>query len=262
VTSGDKFGTLVTTIDLKLDPKTRDIVSAKADSVIVRTDTIPADPEQTKLLDDYERVAGPIANRPAGTITAALSRNPASTGESPLGDIIADAQLAATAAADNGGAVIAFTNPGGIRTDVIGRSNGAVTYADLFASQPFRNQLVTLTLTGAQIGSALEQQWLDPARPRILQVSQGFSYAWDGTKPFGERVIADRMSLNGQPIDPAATYRVTVNNFLSVGGDGFTAFKQGAAAQYGIYDVDALFAYIKANSPVAPGPANRIVRID
>jgi 5'-nucleotidase len=262
VTSGDKFGTLVTTIDLKLDPKTRDIVSAKADSVIVRTDTIPADPEQTKLLDDYERVAGPIANRPAGTITAALSRNPASTGESPLGDIIADAQLAATAAADNGRAVIAFTNPGGIRTDVIGRSNGAVTYADLFASQPFRNQLVTLTLTGAQIGSALEQQWLDPARPRILQVSQGFSYAWDGTKPFGERVIADRMSLNGQPIDPAATYRVTVNNFLSVGGDGFTAFKQGAAAQYGIYDVDALFAYIKANSPVAPGPANRIVRID
>ena len=262
VTSGDKFGTLVTTIDLKLDPKTRDIVSAKADNVIVRTDTIPADPEQTKLLDDYERVAGPIANRPAGVITATLSRAPGNTGESPLGDVIADAQLAATAASDKGKAVIAFTNPGGIRTDVIRKPNGAVTYADLFASQPFSIQLVTLTLTGAQIGNALEQQWLDPARPRILQISKGFSYAWDGTKPFGERVIADRMSLNGQPIDPAATYRVTVNNFLSVGGDGFTAFKQGAAAQYGIYDVDALFAYIKANSPVAPGPANRIVRID
>ena len=183
-------------------------------------------------------------------------------GESPLGDIVADAQLAATAAPGQGAAVIAFTNPGGIRTDVIRKADGTVTYADLFASQPFRNQLVTLTLTGAQIKSALEQQWLDPARPRILQVSDGFSYAWDSTKPFGERVIADRLSLNGQPIDLARAYRVTVNNFLSVGGDGFTAFKQGAAAQYGIYDVDALFAYFKANSPISPPPANRIVRVN
>ena len=261
VTSGDKFGTLVTTVDIKLDRTTRDVASATANNVIVRT-SAAADPEQTRLLNDYERVAAPIANRAAGTLTAALSRVPLNTGESPLGDIVADAQLAATAAPGQGAAVIAFTNPGGIRTDVIRKADGTVTYADLFASQPFRNQLVTLTLTGAQIKSALEQQWLDPARPRILQVSDGFSYAWDSTKPFGERVIADRLSLNGQPIDLARAYRVTVNNFLSVGGDGFTAFKQGAAAQYGIYDVDALFAYFKANSPISPPPANRIVRVN
>ena len=97
-----------------------------------------------------------------------------------------------------------------------------MAYADLFASQPFRNQLVTLTLTGMQIKSMLEQQWLDPKRPRILQVSRGFSYAWDAAKPYGEHVIADRMTLNGQRIDPAASYRVTVNNYLAVGGDGFT----------------------------------------
>ena len=89
-----------------------------------------------------------------------------------------------------------------------------MTYADVFASQPFRNQLVTLTLTGAQIKDVLEQQWLDPELPRILQVSKGFSYAWDDAKPYGERVVADRMALNGQPIDPATSYRVTVNNFL------------------------------------------------
>jgi 5'-nucleotidase len=262
VTSGDKFGTLVTAIDLTLDPTTRDVTSAKANNVIVRTDTYAADPAQTKLLADYERLAGPIANRAAGTVTAALSRVPGDTGESPLGDVIADAQLAATAAADKGAAVIAFTNPGGIRTGIGPKPDGTVTYADLFASQPFRNQLVTLTLTGAQIKAALEQQWLDPARPRILQVSRGFSYAWDGAKPFGERVIADRMSLDGQPIDPAKTYRVTVNNYLAVGGDGFTAFKDGTAALYGIYDVDALFAYVKANSPVSPAPTNRILRMD
>ena len=140
---------------------------------------------------------------------------PNSAGESPLGDIIADAQLAATSAATNGGAVMAFTNPGGVRIDIARREDGAVTYADLFASQPFRNQLVTLTLTGKQIKDMLEQQWLDPKRPRILQVSKGFSYAWDNSKPDGERILADRMSLNGAPIDPAASYRVTVNNFLA-----------------------------------------------
>src|SRR5213078_2534182 len=115
--------------------------------------------------------AAPIANRPAGSITETLSRVPNNAGESPLGDIIADAQLAATSLAPNGGAVIAFTNPGGIRIDIARRNEGAVTYADLFASQPFRNQLVTLTLTGLQIKNALEQQWLDPKRPRILQIS-------------------------------------------------------------------------------------------
>src|SRR6185312_10272757 len=141
-------------------------------------------------------------------------------GESVLGDIIADAQLAATRAAADGGAAIAFTNPGGIRSDIVQKPDGAVSYADVFSSQPFRNQLVTLTLTGAQIKNALEQQWLDPKRPRILQVSKGFSYAWDNAKPYGERVLAGRMSLNGQPIDPGKAYRVTVNNYLAVGGDG------------------------------------------
>ncbi len=190
VTSGDKYGTLVTAIDLKLDPKTRDVVSARADNVIVRTGALAKDPEQTALLEAYDKFAAPIANRRAGSITETLSRTPNDAGESALGDIIADAQLAATRAAADGGAVIAFTNPGGVRTDITKKEDGAVTYADVFASQPFRNQLVTLTLTGIQIKNMLEQQWLDPKRPRILQVSKGFSYAWDSTKPYGDRVIA------------------------------------------------------------------------
>jgi 5'-nucleotidase len=262
VTSGDKYGTIVTAIDLKLDPATRDIISAKADNVIVRTNSYASDPQQTALLEAYDKVAAPIANRRAGSITDTLSRAANDAGESALGDIIADAQLAATRAAANGGAAIAVTNPGGVRTDITRKEDGAVTYADVFASQPFRNQLVTLTLTGSQIKAMLEQQWLDPKRPRILQVSKGFNYTWDGSKPQGERVIADRMSLNGQPIDPAASYRVTVNNYLAVGGDGFTALKQGSAPQFGVYDVDALYAYFQANSPIAPRPADRIARMN
>jgi 5'-nucleotidase len=262
VTSGDKYGTLVTAIDLKLDPLTRDVISAKADNSVVRTATLAKNAEQTALIESYDGLAAPIANRPAGSITATLSRVPNNAGESPLGDIIADAQLAATRAEEKGGAVIAFTNPGGVRADVTRREDGAVTFGDLFASQPFRNQLVTITLTGKQIKDMLEQQWLDPKRPRILQVSKGFSYAWDASRPDGERVLPERMSLNGQPLDPAARYRVTVNNFLFVGGDGFTVLTQGTAPLIGVYDSDALHAYFGANSPLGPTSADRIIRIN
>jgi 5'-nucleotidase len=158
--------------------------------------------------------------------------------------------------------MIAVTNPGGIRGDITRKEDGAVSYGDIFAMQPFRNQLVTLTLTGAQIKEMLEQQWRDPKLPRILQVSKGFNYTWDGAKPYGDHVVADRMSLNGQRIDPAASYRVTVNNYLSAGGDGFAVLKDGGAPQFGIYDVDSLYGYFQANSPIAPGAADRIARIN
>ena len=260
VTSADKYGTLVTAIDVKLDTKTRDVVSAKADNVIVRSNTLAKDPGQTALIAAYDTLAAPIANRRAGSVTATLSRVPNEAGESALGDIVADAQLAATATQANGGAVAAFTNPGGLRADLAAKDDGAVTYADVFASQPFRNQLVTLTLTGNQIKTMLEQQWLDPKRPRILQVSKGFSYAFDDAKPFGGRVIAASMSLNGETIDPVKSYRVTVNNYLSTGGDGFTALTEGSAQQFGVYDADALYAYFQANSPISPLPADRIKR--
>jgi 5'-nucleotidase len=119
-----------------------------------------------------------------------------------------------------------------------------------------------MTLTGQQLKDVLEQQWADPKRPRPLQVSKGFAYAWDAAKPDGARIIAERMSLDGKPIDPKASYRVTVNNYLADGGDGFTVFKDGAAQQFGAYDVDALYTYFKANSPVGPTAGGRIARIN
>jgi 5'-nucleotidase len=241
VTSADKYGTLVTAIDVTLDTMTRDVLSAKADNVIVRSNTLAKDPGQTELIAAYDRLAAPIANRRAGSVSATLSRVPNEAGESALGDIVADAQLAATVSQANGGAVAAFTNPGGLRADLTGKEGGAVTYADLFASQPFRNQLVTLTITGSQIKTMLEQQWLDPRRPRILQISKGFSYAWDNSKPFGERIIASSMSLNGER---------------------FTVLTEGTAQQFGVYDADALYAYFQANSPISPAAADRIKRLN
>jgi 5'-nucleotidase len=260
VTSADKFGTLVTAIDLELDRKTGDVTSARANNFIVRIGAYPRDPEQTALLAGYDKVEAPLANRRAGTLAETLSRVPNEAGESALGDIIADAQLAATGASESGGAVIAITNPGGIRTDIARKEDGAVSYADVFASQPFRNQLVTLTLTGAQIKDMLEQQWLDPQRPRILQVSKGFGYAWDASRPYGDHVLAEQMTLNGVRIEPLQTYRVTVDSYLALGGDGFTVLRGGSAKQFGVYDDEALFAYFQGNSPVAPPPLDRIAR--
>jgi 5'-nucleotidase len=260
VTSGDKYGALVTSIDLKLDPDTRDVISARADNVIVRTATLAKDPEQTALLDSYDKFAAPIANRRAGSITEMLSRVPNDAGESALGDIIADAQLAATRSEADGGAAVAFTNPGGIRTSIANKQDGTVIYADLFASQPFRNQLVTLTLTGAQIKEALEQQWRDPNQTRILQVSKGFGYTWNAAKPYGDHVIADSMLLNGQRVDPAQNYRVTVNDYLAAGGDGFAVLKGGITPRVGVYDVDALYGYFQTNSPIGPATFGRILR--
>jgi 5'-nucleotidase len=187
---------------------------------------------------------------------------PNNAGESPLGDIIADAQLAATSGEKDGSAVIAFTNPGGVRSDIPMKPEGSVSYGDVFAAQPFRNQLLTLTLTGAQIKAMLEQQWLDPKRPRILHASKGFAYAWDNAAADGHRVIAERMTLDGARIDPEKSYRVTVNAFLAAGGDGFVALKDGTAPQTGVYDVDALYAWFKAHSPVSPGALDRIARVN
>lgn len=263
VTSGDKFGTIVTDIDLKIDRTSKRIVEAKAHNLIVRTDGYAKDTDQTALISAYEKVAGPLIDRPVATLAATIEKAAGPSGESPLGDLVADAQLAATATADAGGAVIAVTNPGGLRADLVRKgADGLVTYGDVFAAQPFGNNLVTLTLTGAEIDLMLEQQWLDQPKPRILQVSKGFGYAWDETKPVGERVDPASIVLDGKPIDPKATYRVTVNNFLADGGDGFGVFRKGRDPLPGIFDVDALEAHMKAMGTVAPPALDRIRRLD
>jgi len=262
VTSAESFGTLVTRIDVKLDPRTRDVVSAKAENLIVRTEGFAPDRAQTELIAGYEARVKSLAGRVVGQITATLSRTAGPSGESVLGGIVADAQLAATRAEQDGGAQLAFTNPGGVRTDLVRRDDGNVTYADVFASQPFNNLLVTLTLTGAQIKQLLEQQWIGQQNPRILQVSKNFTYAWDAARPLGERVDAATIRLDGAPIDPAARYRVTVNNFLAEGGDNFVVLREGAERSTGNSDLAALVAWFEQASPISPGALDRIRRVN
>lgn len=257
VTSGDKYGTIVTAIDLVLDPKTGDVSSAVADNVIVRP-SFAKDPRQTALIESYERLAGPLAKRVVGRLGAALPRETNAAGASPLGQVIADAQLAATRDA---GAQIALMNPGGIRAPMPTPADGQLRYEDLFSVQPFSNNLVTMSLSGAQLLKLLEQQWDQPA-PRILQVSRGFAYTWDAARPAGQRVVPGSVQLDGRPIDPAASYRITVNAYLAGGGDRFVLLQEGRETKTGIMDVDALELFVKEHPMLVPDPLDRVTRLN
>jgi 5'-nucleotidase len=282
LTQAGSYGRVVTVIDFSVDSRTgqidRDGIAARNLPVINTAADDPAlaaaypvsaaDPEVAAIVAAWRERAAPIADRPVGRIAASFERRPDPGGDHAAGRLIADAQLWATRAADVGGAQIAFTNPGGVRTDLRSRhADGSVSYGDLFAMQPFGNALVTLELTGAQIRTLLERQWNhgDSRRARFLQPSRGFSYAWSDARPHGQRVSAESMRLDGRRIEPERRYRVTVNDYLANGGDGFRILREGGARRGGPLDVDALAAYVReqsAQAPLAPDLAPRIERVE
>jgi len=272
-TSASSFGRLITDIDLTIDHQSKDVTAVDAHNVIVTRD-VPKDPSITAIINHYQPLAAPIANRIIGSVTADITRTVGSVAsgdsqESALGDVIADAQLASTSPTDFGGAVVAFMNPGGIRNDltfnnqVAGEAPGQITYSEMFNVQPFNNVMNVKTMTGDSIYRLLEQQFDNPAagQIRLLQVSKGFSYSYDFRRPAGSRVTPDSVAINGVPITKTGTYRVAMNNFLASGGDGFTVFNEGTDQLGGEIDIDAAVNYFLKNSPVAPGPRNRVTRL-
>jgi 5'-nucleotidase len=268
VTSGSSFGRLVTDVDMTISRATGQVLSASANNVIVTRDVDKA-ADETALIAKYNLIAAPLANRVIGSITANITRTANAAGESALGDVIADAQFDATNDPGFGDAVVAFMNPGGIRADLTyasspaGEGDGNVTYGESFTVQPFGNSLVTMTLTGAQIDTLLEQQFVGCGQTanRILQVSTGFAYTWSASGGACAKVDPATIMIGGVVVNPAASYRVTVNSFLADGGDNFAVLVQGTNRLGGAVDTDALEAYFVANSPVAPGPQNRITLV-
>jgi 5'-nucleotidase len=255
VTSASSFGRLVTDIDLRIDRRSGDVIDATATNVVVGRD-VAADPEQTALISRYRTLLGPVAGRVVGTTTGAVTRTADATGESPLGNLVADAQLAATD--DEQGAVAAFMNPGGVRADL---DAGPVTYEEAFTVQPFNNVLTTLDLTGAQLDCVLEQQYVVN---RTLLPSASVRYTVDAAAAAGTAADpcsgarVNDLTIGGAPVDPAGTYRITVNNFLADGGDGFSVLREGTNRVVGQLDVDALVDYLTANDPIAPPATDRI----
>ncbi len=262
VTQAKSAGRVLTDIDLTIDRGTGTTTAATATNIDVTHTGISPDPAEAALLAYYTALSAPLANQVIGSITADITRATNAAGEAALGDVIADAQLAATSSPTTGNAVVAMTNPGGIRQDLLyaqisgGELPGQVTYGEAFAVQPFYNILYTRTYTGAQIKAILEQQ---ASTLKTLQISSSLTYTWSTSAPVGAKVSL--LKINGVAVDPAASYRVTMNNFIATGGDGFTAFTAGTDTLVGMSDLDALVAYFKANSPVAPGPQNRITLV-
>ncbi|PRH77446.1 bifunctional metallophosphatase/5'-nucleotidase [Streptomyces solincola] len=270
VTSASSFGKLYTDTTLTYDRRTRDIVRTSVDSANrVVTRDVPKAADMTSLIQRWNALAAPIASKPQGYISADINGRGSTAYEKPLGDLIADAQLAGLAPADKGGAQLALMNPGGIRADLVhasasGEGDGVVTYGEAFTVQPFTNMMNVVDLTGAQLLSALQQQvsGANEASPKILQVSKGLTYTLDTTKAGAARIVTDSVKLDGQPLDPAKTYRVAMNEFLAGGGDGFPALAQGKNKLVGPSDLDVFNAYLAANStaakPIAPPAADRI----
>ena len=267
VTMAYHSGRMFTDIDVILDRDSKDMTVMSLDNKENFQDGVTPAEDLTALIDRYDALSAPLANAIIGEVTADITEVETTAGESALGDVIADAQLAATSSATTGNAVVAFMNPGGIRADLTfaqsgTEGDGKVTYGEAFTSQPFGNSLVTMTLTGAQIDTLLEQQWVGQTSPRILQVSDGFTYTWDFAQADGSKVDSATIAIGGVPIDLAANYRVTVNSFLSDGGDNFAVLVDGTDRLGGEVDLDALVTYFGDNTPIAPGPQDRINRLN
>lgn len=255
VTSAGAYGTRVTDISILVDPKSGDVIGKKARDIIVAESDYAEDPAQVALISAYKTQAEPLMKRVVGKSAAAITRTYNNHGESALGDIIADSMVEA-ARKETGKADIGFMNPGGIRND-IPLKNGDITFADIFAVQPFGNDLVVLTLTGADLEALLKQQY-QASGNNILQVSDGFSFTW--RQPAGKPIEIVSIKLNGQPIVATQTYRVVTNNFMAGGGDGFTTFKNGKDNVTIGTDITALEAYVAGHSPLDNMIRGRITR--
>jgi 5'-nucleotidase len=284
ITSASSFGRILSDITLTLNDRSGTLVSATANNVIVgnalntpgpgvirQPDVSREDPAVQAVVDQYVAAAAPLANQVIGRIQADLLRAGDAEGESTLGNVIADAQLAATEPVGFGEAVVAFMNPGGIRADLRvndissgGEAPGEVTYGEAFTVQPFGNSLVTKTMTGDMIRRLLEQQFQgcqgQTLSTRILQVSHSFSYEQNGSAATCAAKIG-RMWVNGVEVQPTDSFRVTMNSFLAAGGDGFTIFNEGTDPLGGEVDSDALVAYFGAAEPdgIAVPAQDRIV---
>ncbi|HUE97819.1 MAG TPA: bifunctional metallophosphatase/5'-nucleotidase [Anaerolineales bacterium] len=277
VTSAYSFGRLVSELNLVLDKRTKDVRRdlSTATNHVVEQASLSPDPAITAIIAKWQPLYAAAGNTPVGTITETIFRNGASEAfpgaddrsvESAAGNLVADAQLWATS---SNFADVAFMNPGGVRSNLTypesaGEGDGVVTFGEAFTFQPFGNTLITFPMTGAQIISVLEEQCQPAGSSRAflhLGVSVGFTYDLAKTIVAGNctSVSVTNVKLNGVDLSLAATYMVTVNNFLADGGDNFFTFATISAPRLdGGNDLQALVNYLGTFSPVAPPSTDRV----
>jgi 5'-nucleotidase len=257
VIQAEDYGLKLGKAVLTYDPATSSVTSSTAELLPVVGATPNA--KVAEIVATAKANATELGKQPLGKITTDIVRGYTNGTEnrgieSVMGNFIADVQLDQTSEAGRGGAQLALMNPGGLRADLKYGTDGTVTYADAFAVQPFSNDVVTQTLTGAQIKQALEEQWQPDgaSRPVLhLGVSKGLTYSYDDKQPRGAHIIASSLKLNGVTLDPAGTYRVTTNSFLAAGGDNFVTLGKGTDRRTtGDNDLTMLVNYFVAHTPV------------
>ncbi len=266
ITQAEMGGHLLSRIALRVDPASHALRDITVHNVLMTPGAYPPVPAVDAYLRSVKARSDSVLARPVAHIAVrSIGRTFDAAGEAPLGDLAADAVLAATRSQ---GVRIGFMNITGLRKDLDVGADMQVTYGHAQAVLPFSNTLVVMDFSGAQLRGLLEQQWPDgitePNRS-MLQVSQGLSYRWNAAAPEGHRV--DRILVDGEPLDERATYRVAANNFLAEGGDKLPMFRQAThKADTGIRDVDAFSDYLAAlersGHPAASNvPAGRIERV-
>jgi 5'-nucleotidase len=236
VTQAYSAGRAFARISLVLDPRSRDVTETSAEIITTFADMRPGDtpdPAAKSLVARAEDQVKSLTERVVGRAARPLTRDASAGGESALGSLIADAQRAALHSD------VAFTNPGGIRADI---DEGEVTWGELFAAQPFGNDLVMLELRGRQIVDLLNEQWA--SNELFLQIS-GLEYTWDPDPLPGQSRILE-VRVGGKPLAPEATYTVTVNRYLAEGGGGFTLLSHARRIATAPSDLEALVAYLKS----------------
>jgi len=264
VVSAGQYGANLNQIVFTVDAATGEVV-AKSQAILKlksgttgSTFNYPVDAPTKSIVDKAVADAEVLGAVPLGQIAGPFTRAKLANGttenrggESTLGNLVAEVQRWATESPTSGSAEIAFMNPGGLRTDMLGTAKDGypevLTYRQAANVQPFANTLVNMDLTGTQIRQALEQQWQPSgaARPFLkLGASDGFEYTYDPARPVGSKITG--MSLDGVAIEPGTTYSVTVNSFLASGGDNFTAFNTGTNKRdTGKVDLQAMVDYLK-----------------
>ena len=259
VTSASSAGRMITDIDLRVRQSDGEVVSKTARNLVVTRD-VPKDPAQAGLLAHYRPLGDKVGNRVVGSIAASLTRNENAAGESALGDVVADAFLEAAKNMPGANPDVAIWNPGGIRADFMAQPGSAptpITYSQVFSVMPFGNELIVKSVTGEVLLKMLEEQF-GAERRRIMQVSSGFTYAYDPSRPAGRRITRDSIRINGSPLDLKREYRLATSNFLWDSGDGMSALLAGTDPLLIGTDYDLLADYFSRHSPVRPSPQNRI----
>lgn len=262
VTSAGSGGRLITDIDLRIRRSDGEVIAKVARNVIVTRD-VPKDPAQSAIIARYVPIAEKVGGRVIGTITGSLTRTPDGAGESSLGRVIADAMHDGAREAHIGDVDVALWNPGGLRADLVapaGAESAPVTYAQLFSVLPFANELIVKSLKGDTLLRALEEQF-GAARTRMLPVSSSLTYAYDASRPRGQRVDPASVRINGAPLVPDRTYRVATSNFLWGGGDDVAALTSGTDPVTVGVDVEIAAAYFSRRSPIRSDLPSRVRQI-